>query len=80
MTATAHARPNALGWRAHRIEKIFDRLRYRPWFAGKDFLGSCAPRESLAWRPSPGLYRLVALDDRGRSSSSTVNLRSTQGE
>jgi penicillin-binding protein 1C len=50
------------------------------WFAGKDFLGSCAPRESLAWRPSPGLYRLVALDDRGRSSSSTVTLRSTQGE
>lgn len=50
------------------------------WFAGKDFLGSCAPRESLAWRPSPGLYRVVALDDRGRSSSATVTLQSMHEE
>src|SRR5439155_19705549 len=44
------------------------------WFAGKEFLGSCAPRDALAWRAAPGHDRRSALDDRGRSSHSTVNL------
>lgn len=46
------------------------------WFADKAFLGTTAARESLHWRPSPGTYRIVALDDRGRSSASTVTLQS----
>ena len=45
------------------------------WFADKTFLGATAARESFYWRPSPGTYRIVALDDRGRSSTSTVTLR-----
>ena len=46
------------------------------WFADKTFLGATAARESFYWRPSPGTYRIVALDDRGRSSASTVTLQS----
>jgi penicillin-binding protein 1C len=45
------------------------------WFAGKAFLGSSAPRDAFHWRPSPGVYRIVALDDRGRSGSSTMTLQ-----
>jgi Methyltransferase domain len=50
MTATARARPNALGWRAHRNEKIFDRLRYRPWFANKDFTTDWTSGNFTTWR------------------------------
>jgi penicillin-binding protein 1C len=46
------------------------------WFAGKAFLGSSAPRDAFRWRPSPGAYRIVALDDRGRSGSSAMTLQS----
>jgi penicillin-binding protein 1C len=48
------------------------------WFAGKTFLGAAGPRESLAWQPAPGRYHILALDDHGRSSSSTVTLQSTE--
>ena len=46
------------------------------WFADKAFLGASSPREALHWHPAPGVYRIVALDDRGRSSASTVTLQS----
>jgi penicillin-binding protein 1C len=48
------------------------------WFADKTFLGASPPREALPWRPSPGVYRIVALDDRGRSSACTVTLQSAE--
>ena len=48
------------------------------WFAGKAFLGVTLPREALHWNPSPGNYRIVALDDRGRSSSCNVTLQSAE--
>ena len=50
MTAAARTRPNALGWRPHRIEKIFDRLRYRPWFADKDFTTDWTSGNFTTWR------------------------------
>ena len=49
------------------------------WFADKAFLGASSPREALHWHPAPGVYRIVALDDRGRSSSSAVTLQSASG-
>ena len=49
------------------------------WFADKAFLGASSPREALHWHPAPGVYRIVALDDRGRSSSSAVTLQSANG-
>ncbi|EDY18733.1 Penicillin-binding domain protein [Chthoniobacter flavus Ellin428] len=45
------------------------------WFAGKAFLGATSARETLPWRPAPGKYHIVALDDRGRSSTSTVTVQ-----
>ena len=45
------------------------------WFAGKAFLGSAPPREALHWHPGPGVYRIVALDDRGRSATCTVTVQ-----
>ncbi len=46
------------------------------WFADKAFLGNSTPRKALYWRPAPGSYRIVTLDDRGRSSVSKVTLQS----
>ena len=50
MSAAARTRPNALGWRPHRIEKIFDRLRYRAWFADKDFTTDWTSGNFTTWR------------------------------
>jgi penicillin-binding protein 1C len=50
------------------------------WFAGKAFLGATSAREALHWHPSPGVYRIVALDDRGRSSTSTVTIQSAEAD
>jgi penicillin-binding protein 1C len=46
------------------------------WFAGKAFLGAVPSREALHWHPSPGAYQIVALDDRGRSSTCRVTIQS----
>lgn len=46
------------------------------WFADKAFLGASSPRDALHWRPAPGIYHIVALDDRGRTGASTVTLES----
>lgn len=46
------------------------------WFAGKAFLGAAGSREAFYWHPAPGTYRVVALDDRGRSTACTVTVQS----
>jgi penicillin-binding protein 1C len=45
------------------------------WFADKTFLGACDAHEVLCWKPAPGAYQLIALDDHGRSASRSVILR-----
>jgi penicillin-binding protein 1C len=50
------------------------------WFAGKAFLGVSTSREALHWHPAPGVYRVVVLDDQGRSSLSNVTIQSTDAD
>lgn len=53
MTAQAVAarpRPAAIAWRPHRLEKIADRLRFRSWFAGKDFSSDWTSGNFTMWR------------------------------
>jgi len=38
------------------------------WFAGKAFIGSSAPENSLSWQPEAGTHLLRAVDDQGRSA------------
>jgi penicillin-binding protein 1C len=45
------------------------------WFADKTFIGKSSPTEVLSWKSAPGHYELTALDDHGRSGSSTVTVR-----
>ncbi len=45
------------------------------WFADKAFLGAAAPGTAVDWRPSPGVYRIVALDDRGHSNACEITAR-----
>lgn len=42
------------------------------WFAGARYLGRSAPDEPLFWQAAPGVTRLTAVDDLGRSSSVRV--------
>jgi len=42
---------------------------------GIPFLGACDAHEILCWKPAPGAYQLIALDDHGRSASRSVILR-----
>lgn len=39
------------------------------WFAGKQFIGSSAAVDPLMWKPSPGSWKIQALDDHGRTAS-----------
>jgi len=39
------------------------------WFANQSFLGASSGGAVLSWNPAPGSYRVVALDDHGRSAS-----------
>lgn len=48
------------------------------WFADKSFLGATSPREALYWRAAPGRYRIVALDDHGRSHARTVSFAAAE--
>jgi predicted O-methyltransferase YrrM len=43
-------RPAALSWRPHRLEKLVDRLRYRSWFADKDFTSDWTSGNFTMWR------------------------------
>ena len=44
------------------------------WFADKSFIGACDANEVLCWKPAPGVYQLMALDDHGRSAIAFGNL------
>jgi predicted O-methyltransferase YrrM len=46
----AKPRPNAIGWRPHRLEKMVDRYRFRSWFDGKEFLTDWTSGNFTAWR------------------------------
>ena len=45
------------------------------WFADKSFIGACDAKEVLCWKPTAGVYQLMAMDDHGRSGSRSVTLR-----
>jgi len=45
------------------------------WFADKTFIGKSQAADILTWKSAPGTYRLIALDDHGRSGSSRVDVR-----
>ena len=47
------------------------------WFADKTFLGAASAREAFHWQPTPGTYRLLALDDHGRTGTGTVTIQTT---
>jgi len=47
------------------------------WFADKTFLGTTVARDVFHWRPAPGSYRLLALDDHGRSGACSVTIQTT---
>lgn len=45
------------------------------WFSDRSFIGRCHPGQTLSWKPTPGEYELVVLDDHGRSFSCEVVVR-----
>jgi penicillin-binding protein 1C len=49
------------------------------WFAGQAFLGAASPKEPLAWYPTPGEYRLIAMDDHGRATTARIVLEAASG-
>ncbi len=51
-------------------------VRQLYWFCGEAFLGACAPADSLSWQPHPGDHQLRVIDDHGRSSATTIRVRS----
>lgn len=42
------------------------------WFADRLFLGTSERGAPLSWQPKPGTYRVIAMDDHGRSDSRAV--------
>jgi penicillin-binding protein 1C len=44
------------------------------WFADSRFLGATSPSEPLFWRATAGLWRVLVLDDQGRSSTVQVRI------
>lgn len=46
------------------------------WFADRTFLGASNRSTPLSWQPRPGSYKLIALDDHGRSDSCMVTFAS----
>jgi penicillin-binding protein 1C len=42
------------------------------WFADRVFLGTSDHGRPLSWQPKPGNYKVIALDDHGRSDSCAV--------
>jgi penicillin-binding protein 1C len=45
------------------------------WFADKTFLGASDPKSAFEWRAAAGSYLVTALDDHGRSASTSITLR-----
>jgi len=46
------------------------------WFADRVFLGTSDRGAPLSWRPKPGNYKVIALDDHGRSDVRAVTFAS----
>jgi len=46
------------------------------WFADRVFLGASDRGAPLSWQPKPGSYKLIALDDHGRSDARAVTFAS----
>ena len=44
------------------------------WFAGSEYLGWSVSGQPLAWNARPGSWRILALDDQGRSATRTVTV------
>jgi penicillin-binding protein 1C len=49
------------------------------WFADRAFLGTSDHGTPLSWQPKPGKYKVIALDDHGRSDSCAVTFASAEG-
>ncbi len=44
------------------------------WFANGSFIGQSVPQKVLIWKPDPGKYDVILLDDRNRSADRTVKV------
>ncbi len=42
------------------------------WFADRTFLGTSERDIPLSWKPNPGSYQVIAMDDQGRSDTCAV--------
>ncbi len=45
------------------------------WFAGRSFIGTSESQGVLSWKPSPGEYEIIAMDDHGRARSCQMKVR-----
>ncbi len=48
------------------------------WFADRTFLGTSDRERPLSWQPRPGTYKVIALDDHGRSDTSAVTFATAE--
>lgn len=48
------------------------------WFAGKNYLGSSAPGETIQWQATPGTFTVSAVDESGHSVTRRVIVATTQ--
>jgi penicillin-binding protein 1C len=44
------------------------------WFADARYLGASRPAQPFVWQPSPGRWRIQAVDDSGRSTAMTLRV------
>ncbi|MGH8047727.1 MAG: penicillin-binding protein 1C [Chthoniobacterales bacterium] len=67
-------RPGADGSRVPLAAQADADVRKVHWFADSEYLGSAAPGQPLAWSARPGKWRILALDDQGRSAERVVTV------
>ncbi len=48
------------------------------WFINNQYLGNSKPNEPFSWHPQPGQYHVRAVDDHGRSDTTTMQVVLTQ--
>ncbi len=48
------------------------------WFADRTFLGTSERDTPLSWKPNPGSYKVIALDDHGRSDTCAVTFAAAE--
>lgn len=48
------------------------------WFAGKNYLGSSVPGETIQWQATPGAFLISAVDEGGHSVTRRVIVAATQ--